>query len=121
MAIVQTDLVNIFIVKRHRSTKGGAQIRVEAVSCPKCSFTALELDIVDIAITVHSCLSMNTKSKNQVCSGSKQIPAMIEPRLRQEIKALSQPSLHAGKAYLAFLDGELVFCSREITSTDMLN
>lgn len=52
---------------------------------------------------------------------TKQCPALVQSRLRQQVKALREPCLYMGKSDLTFFQGQLVFCNCKETGAGKSN
>jgi hypothetical protein len=110
-------LVNIIVVKRPRSSQSDTEIIIQTICAPKDSLTAFNLYHISSIRCFNPALPMYSDRKDEMSGCPKKTPAMVHPGSSKQVEALTQTSLHAGKANLPCFRGQLVIRDLEITGT----
>jgi hypothetical protein len=117
MPVEVLTLINIIVMKCPRSSQSGTEIIIQTICAPKDSLTAFNLYHISSISYFSPALPMYSDRKDEMSGCPKKAPAMVHPGSSKQIKALTQASLHAGKANLPGFGRQLVIRDLEITGT----
>lgn len=109
----RSNLIDVFIVEGSRTAQGNTEVSVQVVGVPKSSLSTLNFNVIRGQTRIRSSFSVHPKRQHEVGGITKQAPTVIDTRLSQQVKTLSQSGLDTGEPDTSLFSSELLLGGRK--------